>query len=256
MISYFRRRRRRALMARPFPTAWRAYVDKNVSAFARLDAARQAALLGHAQVLLVEKNWEGCGGLALTDEIRVTIAAQAARLLLGRPGDYFPTVRSILVYPSTVVERRESHRGGGIWEEDDQHSAGLATGRLGAIVIAWDAARHGARRPSDGHDVVLHEFAHELDYQDGHFDGAPPLASAAEYRAWSEALRPEFEKLQAAVEAGEQTVLDAYGATDPAEFFAVLTETFFEKPRELLERHPALYERLRQFYVQDPVRDA
>jgi Mlc titration factor MtfA (ptsG expression regulator) len=252
MFGFFRRRRRRAIREREFPREWRQVVERNVAAFGALGSAQQAELLGHALVLLEEKNWEGCGGLVLTDEVRVTIAAEAARLLLGRETEYFPTVRSILVYPGTITEPLDAHFGHEAAGEDLRHSAGIATGRLGAILLSWDAVQHGSAVHDDASNVVLHEFAHELDYQDGAFDGAPRLGSSARYRAWAGALQPEFDQHQAAVEAGRKTMLDAYGATNPAEFFAVLTETFFERPAKLRAEHPALYEQLRDFYRQDP----
>jgi Mlc titration factor MtfA (ptsG expression regulator) len=127
---------------------------------------------------------------------------------------------------------------------------------MGVIVLAWDSVRHSARTPDDGYDVVLHEFAHALDFEEGHFNGAPALDSAQEYRAWARALQPAFEQHQRAVDSGAKTLLDAYGAINPAEFFAVLTETFFERPMELKRKHPGLYDQLRHFYRQDPARPA
>lgn len=252
MFGFLRRRRRRAIRAREFPRAWRRCVERNVAAFGRLASAQQEELLGHAAVLLEEKNWEGCGGLELTDEIRVTIAAEAARLLVGRDTEYFPTIRSVLVYPGTIQEPLNTHLGHDLSVEDVRHAAGMATGRLGAILLAWDSVRQGSAVHDDAHNVVLHEFAHELDYQDGVFDGAPLLGKNSRYRAWASALQPEFDRHQAAVNSGEATFLDPYGATDPAEFFAVLTETYFERPDALRAEHPALYERLRDFYDPGP----
>lgn len=252
VLDFIRRRRRNRLRALPFPSEWRGYVDRNIPLFASLSATEQSKVLGHAQVLLAEKHFEGCGGLELTDEIRVTIAVQAARLLVNRDDDYFPTVTSVLVYPAAVAHRTTEHLGGGIVAEDEIPAAGLATGRLGAIVLAWDNVTRGLSDPTDAFDVVLHEFAHELDYQDRSFDGTPLLASRAAYSAWGRAMREEFEAHQSAVADGAHTVIDAYGATNPAEFFAVLTEHFFERPVELRDRHPSLYEALREFYRQDP----
>lgn len=244
-------RRRAKLRAQPFSAEWRAYVDRNIPLFARLGPAAQTEILGHAHVLLAEKHFEGCGGLELTDEIRVTIAVQAARLLLNREDDYFPTVTSILVYPVSVAHATTEDLGHGIWEESEIAAAGLATGNQGAIVLAWDDATHGLSEPDDARDVILHEFAHELDYQDRSFDGTPLLGSRAAYRAWGRAMQAEFAAHKSAVDAGARTVIDAYGATNPAEFFAVLTEHFFERPNELRDRHPTLYEALKEFYRQD-----
>ncbi len=252
VLDYLRRRRRKQLRAQPFPAHWRVYVTRNIPLFARLSPSDQAEVLGHALVLLAEKHFEGCGGLELTDEIRVTIAVQAARLLLNREDDYFPTVTSILVYPATITKPATAHLGGGIWEESEIAAAGVATGQRSAIILAWDDATHGLSEPGDGHDVILHEFAHELDYQDRSFDGTPLLESRAAYQAWGRRMQSAFAEHQTAVAAGGATVLDAYAATNPAEFFAVLTEHFFERPDELRSRHPDLYAALREFYRQDP----
>mgnify|MGYP002789078462 CR=1 FL=1 len=256
MFGLLRRYRRRRLGAHAPPTEWHRIAVTNVPAFANSSAAEQSAWLHHARILLHEKHWESTGGLELTEEICVTIAVQAARLLLGNPGDYFPDVRTVLIHPSTITQSGSRHEGGGIWSDHDRPAAGLATGRMGVIVLAWDAARHSARTPDDGYEVVLHEFAHALDFEDGHFNGAPALASSQEYRAWASALQPAFEVHQRDVGAGENTLLDSYGATNPTEFFAVLTEAFFEQPRELRSKHPALYEQLRQFFRQDPAQPA
>lgn len=256
VFDFFRRRRRNRLRAQPFPQGWRNYVDRNIPLFARLSAAEQSEVLGHAHVLLAEKRFEGCGGLEMTDEIRVTIAVQAARLLLHRDKDYFPTVKSVLVYPAAVAHERIEHLGGGIVEQSESAAAGLATGGLSAIVLAWDSVTHGLSEPGDARDVILHEFAHELDYQDRSFDGTPLLSTRAAYSAWARTMQSEFEALQTAVAKGQRTVIDEYGATNPAEFFAVLTEHFFERPDELRERHPSLYGLLREFYGQDPANAA
>lgn len=252
MFGFLTRRRRRAIRVRPVPDAWRRIAARNVTAFARLPAQTQDEWFGHAQVLLEEKHWEGCGGLELTDEIHVTIAMQAARLLLGRDADYFPSVLSILVYPTTLLRREEQHAGDGIWTEEDDELDGLAATDLGAIVISWDAVLDGIHDPGDGFNVVLHEFAHELDFQDGNFNGVPLMESGGQLARWKAALAPAYEELQADVEAGRGTFLDDYGATDPTEFFAVLTESFFERPAALRRRYPQVYEALKEFYGQDP----
>ncbi len=246
-----RERRRRRLRATPFPDAWRAIVEQRFPLFRRLVPEDQAELLGHIQVFLDEKKFEGCGGLEITDEIRVTIAAQACLLLLHREPHYYPRLVSILVYPQPYVAQSRERLPGGIVVE-------TPSGRLGeswvddVVVLAWDAVRAGASDANDGHNVVLHEFAHQLDQEDGTSNGAPILEHRTQYVAWARILGDEFTALRDAAERGRHTDIDPYGATNPAEFFAVVTEAFFERPDALRRRHPELYEELRTFYRQDP----
>jgi Mlc titration factor MtfA (ptsG expression regulator) len=252
MFSLFRSRKRARLRARPFPDAWRRIVERNVPVVCRLPPADRDELFGHMQVFLAEKHFEGCGGLELTDEIRVTIAAQACLLLLHRDTDYYPLLTSILVYPTTYVVPSEHALGDGIWEETDDELLGHTSRSLSALVLAWDSSLHGARGLDDGENVVLHEFAHQLDFESGGVDGTPALDSRQQYASWARVLGAEYEALRKASDAGRPSVLDDYGGENPAEFFAVATEAFFERPVELRAKHAALYEELRAFYQQDP----
>jgi len=227
-------------------------IETRVPVFSRLTADDQRELLGHARVLIEEKHFEGAGGLLMRDEVRVTIAAQAALLLLHRDTDYFPRLTSIIVYPTGYVAPDVKRADGGIWSEDDEALLGHTQRDLRALVLSWDDVRAGAADPGDGHNLVLHEFAHQLDFEDGSTDGTPLLESGADARAWAEVFGEELEALRRAADAGEYTVLDPYGAEDPAEFFAVATETFFERAAELAVRHPRLYDQLHRFYRQDP----
>jgi Mlc titration factor MtfA (ptsG expression regulator) len=217
---------------------------------ATLSPEDRAELEGHVQVFLAEKKFEGCAGLELDDEIRVTIAAQACLLLLHRETDYFPDLEVILVYPHTYVARTSTRFGGGLAVDDQQ--ARLGQSASGVVVLAWDAVRRGATDVHDGHNVTLHEFAHQLDQEDGVADGAPVLGKRAMYTAWARVLGAEFAQLVDDVDKHRRSDIDEYGATNPAEFFAVVTEMFFEKPVALQHRHPALYEQLSLFYRQDP----
>lgn len=255
VFGFLKRRRRRNLRARRIPPAWNSILTRNLPVFRRLPVADQVELLRHVQVFLAEKRFEGCGGLELTDEIRLTIAAQACLLLLHRETDYYPQLSAILVYPSTYLAHAERHLEGPIWEEGEEYRLGHTARQLGVLVLAWDAANRGAANPSDGQNVVLHEFAHQLDFEDYATDGAPALATRAEYLEWARVMSSEFNALRAAEEAGTPTVLDTYGATNPAEFFAVATEAFFERPSLLRARHPELYAELGRFFRQDPARD-
>jgi Mlc titration factor MtfA (ptsG expression regulator) len=251
VLGWFKRRRRSALRRRPWPPEWRAIVDKNVPYVARLPAADRAELEGHVQVFLAEKRFEGCGGLALTDEIRVTIAAQACVLLLHRDDDVYPNLRSILVYPTTYLVAGGRRTADGLVSDEAQARLGESW-RRDVVVLAWDSVLSGAADLHDGQNVVLHEFAHQLDQEDGAGDGAPILPRRSMYVAWARVLGHEFERLVHDAQTRHRSLLDRYGATNPAEFFAVATETFFEKPRQLRAKHPALYEQLQLFYRQDP----
>jgi Mlc titration factor MtfA (ptsG expression regulator) len=253
IFGLLKQHRWRRLRAQPFPKEWLATIKRNVAFFHRLSARDQAELLGHIQVFLAEKRFEGCGGLELTDEIRVTIAAQACLLLLHRKTNYFPRLLTILVYPSTYMAEEERHVEGPVWEEGRMARLGETGRQLGALVIASDAAKSGAADPSDGKNVVLHEFAHQLDFENYAADGTPALATREQRLSWREVMRIEFASLRAADETGIPTLLDTYGATDPAEFFAVSTEAFFERPCALRARHPKLYAELQSYFRQDPV---
>jgi len=245
-------RRREKLRAQPFDPAWLELLRRNFGVFSRLSATDRAELIGHIQVFLAEKHFEGCGGLVLTDEMRVMIAAQACLLLLHRETDYYPDLTSILVYPTGYTEESVRHVGGGIWEEGPEDRLGHTARGLGALVLAWDAASHGARDPSDGQNVVLHEFAHQLDFENMNADGTPALESHAQYLAWARVMSAEFNALRVAEASGQPTVLDGYGATNHIEFFAVATEAFFERPRALRSKHPELYAELHNFFRQSP----
>ncbi len=232
-----------------------AFIERNVGYYARLPAETQARLRDLVQVFVAEKQWEGCGGLVLSDEMKVTIAAQACLLVLELPHRLYQNVESIYVYPSTVVRpadeggvfvrRRELVVSGPIALYGEAHVRG-------PVVLAWDRVLHGGRRAHDGYNLVYHEFAHKLDMLDGHPDGTPPLASRQERARWHAVCERAFLDLRARSERGEASVIDRYGATNEAEFFAVVTEHYFEEPRELRAALPELYEVLSAFYRQDP----
>jgi Mlc titration factor MtfA (ptsG expression regulator) len=247
-----KRRRRNRLREKPFPPEWLRIIERNFPLYERLPAADQRELLGDIQVFLAEKHFEGCGGLEITDEIRVTIAAQACLLLLHRETDDYPRLDSILVYPSAYVAASVERYPGGIVGEGLSARLGEAWA-TGAVVLSWDDVRRGAADIHDGHNVVLHEFAHQLDQESGAAEGLPVLERRSMYVAWARVLGAAYERLRSDVARGRPTVLDSYGAKNPAEFFAVATECFFEKPVQLARHHPALYAELREFYRQDPV---
>src|SRR6184192_1406961 len=253
IFEFVKQQRRRRLRARPFPKEWLTLIQRHVVFFHKLSAGDRAELLGHVQVFLAEKRFEGCGGFAITDEVRVTIAAQACLLLLHRRTVYFPGLLTILVYPLTYMVEEKRQIGEHVWEEGTVSRLGETGRRMGSLVLSWGAVKHGAADPSDGKNVVLHEFAHQLDFENDAADGVPGLATREQQLAWAAVMRAEFASLRAADESCIPTLLDTYGATDPAEFFAVSVEAFFEQPHALRAHHPKLYAELQRYFNQDPL---
>jgi len=259
MFGFFKKRRRDRIRSRPFPSEWRDILQRHYSMYGRLPPSDRQELEGHIQIFLAEKQFEGCGGQAITDTVRVLIAAQACLLLLHRDTECYPRLHSILVYPSSYLAKTWHWEKGGIMVEGEQARGGESWPH-GTVVLAWDGAVAGAVELDKGRNLVLHEFAHQLDEEDGVADGAPLLGGPGfsqtlqRYRTWARVLSGEFQQLRRAAEEGRETVLDTYGARNPAEFFAVATESFFEQPGQLMERHPALYAELKEFYRQDPLR--
>lgn len=251
-MFWFKKRRRDRLKALPFPPAWSEIVDRNVPYQKILSQEDRRELRADMQVFLAEKSFEGCGGLTMTDEIRVTIAAQACILLLHRETDYYPLLQSVLVYPSSFVAARTESTGLGVIQESQSVLLGESW-QKGSVILAWDDVLRGASDIHDGHNVVFHEFAHQLD-QAGSGSGAPILPRRSMYVAWARVLGAEYAQLKKDSAAGRKNTFDAYGATNPAEFFAVATECFFEKADALRQKHPELYEELRLYYRQDPAR--
>lgn len=233
MLKAFRRRK---LRSSPFPEQWLRIIQDRCPFYRRLSEEDRRELQGHIQVFLAEKQFEGCGGFVIEEEHKVCIAAQACLLLLHRETDYYPDLRTILVYPAMYVVPTTHHIGGGVMHERHETRLGESW-RSGAVVLAWDAVYSGMTQPDSGHNVVYHEFAHQLDYEDGFADGAPLLghgeslfARRHRYAEWSRVMQEEFERLRARARRGEPDVLRDYGAVNPAEFFAVATESFFGKP--------------------------
>ena len=250
IFDFFAKRRREKLRAQPFSEEWRGVVRRNVPYVKLLSEEQQKELEGWIQIFGSEKSMEGCGGLDLTDEIRVTIAAQACLLLLGRDREPYPNIDVVLVYPKAFRAKTTSSEGG-VVVEGEQGRLGEASTR-GVLVLSWDDVLKGARDPKDGHNVVIHEFAHALDHEDGSSDGAPVLSQRGAYAPWADVLGREYEQLLDDEARQRKTIVDKYGATNPAEFFAVVTETFFEKPVQLKNKHPELYAQLARYYKQDP----
>lgn len=244
--------RRARLMKSHFPEQWLEYLRQNVRMYHHLTAEEQKKLRELIQVFLAEREWEGCGGLELDDEIKVTIAAHACILLLGIEHDYFSQVSSILVYPAAFQIPAEAHGQSGNVIEGDTPVLGEAWYR-GPVILAWDDVLAGGRGEQPGHNVVFHEFAHQLDFL-GSWENNDPSGKPLRkrWRRWQQVMTEEYHRLVRAAKHGKPTLLDKYGASNPAEFFAVATECFFEQPQLMQEFQPRLYDVMRDFYGQDP----
>jgi len=250
-MRLFKKWRRKRISARAFPLVWLAVVEKNVRFYRRLPPADKEELRRHILIFLAEKRFVGCGGLAITDEIRVTIAAQACMLLLHRKTDYYPGLRTILVYPAAYVARASRTLPSGVVEEGFDVRLGESWHR-GSVVLSWDDVRRDAADIHDGHNVVFHEFAHQLDSSRGRGDDSEVLQRRSTFIAWARVLHENYGKLQRDIGGNRPTLLGPYAGENPAEFFAVATEYFFERPKELQKIHPDLYQELKNFYRQNP----
>ncbi len=251
VLSFIRRWKRDKLREEPFPEAWHTHVERHLPAAKSLSAEEREDLEDLIRIFVEEKHFEGCGGLELTEEMRVAIAARACLLLLGMDIEApYPDLVTILVYPS-AYKSPQTRIEGGIVSEGDVARLGESWDR-GVVVLAWDAVLKGARDPKDGKDVVLHEFAHQLDQESGAADGAPVLDDASDYGPWARVFGKAFDAHVRATHKGARTVMDEYGATNPAEFFAVATEAFFERPALMRTKHPELYRELVAYYGRDP----
>jgi Mlc titration factor MtfA (ptsG expression regulator) len=243
MISLLRHLRRRSLLRRPFPAEWLAHLDARVPFFRTLSPELRAAFLDKLKVFAWEKEFIGAGGLTITDEIRVVVSATAVQLVVYLDLSYYDRLREVIVYPDAFKLPDRT----GVVLGEAKH--------WGSVILSWQAVLAGLRNPGDGHDTAAHEFAHVLDRADGAFDGTPKLRAYSHYHAWASVMSEHFRKLQDGSRQ-ERQVLDDYGGLNEAEFFAVATESFFEKPRQMREKTPDLYEELKRFYGWDPATGA
>lgn len=237
IFGWLRRRRARK---RPFPDEWRAILQAGAPFYRRLPAAARGRFEEALKVIVWTKHWEGARGMVVDDRVRVLVAAAAARLSMNLRPSHYPRLTEIVIHPTHYV-----HKDGKVVFGEAHH--------FGTIVLSWDAVLHGLQNPDDGHDTALHEFAHVLDAADGSFDGTPPLAMRA-YAPWAQVMSRSFLGLR---KKGPQrkSVLRRYGATNEAEFFAVASETFFEKPLQMRKKEPDLYAVLADYYGSDPAAD-
>ena len=248
---WWRRRQQRARAQAPFPDAWAKLLHDRLPFYRLLPEPVRVQLHGLTLNLVAEKQFVGCAGLNVNDEIRLTIAAQAALLLLNRDSDLYPEVQSILVYPDQFFAEHRVRDAAGVLSSERRLLSGESW-EQGKVIVSWRDVAQGAALVSDGYNVVLHEFAHALDHETGSANGMPLLPATMDARQWQRVFADAYERLCRQTDADEHTVIDPYGAESPAEFFAVATETFFELPVALRDAEPQLYQQLVQFYRVDP----
>ena len=251
-LPYWRSYQRKKIAQQPFRKEWRKIIQKRMPYFRKMPVDLQLQLKQLVQVFLAEKKFIGCNGVVITDEIRVTVAAQACLLLLNKKTNFYPKLQTILVYPRAFVKEQQTKDAAGV---QFTHKAVLAgeSWDLGKVVLSWQDTIEGAQIPDDGRNVVIHEFAHQLDQENGRANGAPILEKGQNYQCWSDVFSKQFELLKKDANTGKPSLFDYYGATNPAEFFAVASEVFFEKAEQFHYEHPKLYRQLQQYYQVDPI---
>ena len=242
-------KREEELRKKPFPKEWENVISKNFPMYNKIPRKLRDELNGDIQIFIDEKFFEGCNGFEITEEVKLLIAAQACTLLINRTNFVYPKVSGVLVYP-TVFYYKQAVLSESMRTEGETAVAGISYDS-GEVGLAWDQVLSGAMNGRDGHNVVFHEFAHQLDRESGETNGCPRLEvdDAAE---WVETVDKEFKDFIREIHHHHKDVIDDYGATNPAEFFAVTTETFFEKPYQLQKQHPQLFQRFLEFYKDDP----
>ena len=244
--------RRQRIRRQPFPPAWRDILRRRMPALAQMPADVQLQLKKLAQVLIAEKPFIGCAGLVVTDEMRVLVSVQAALLLLRRGAGYYPQLRQVLIYPGAFVVDRSNAGAAGLVHQERRALAGESW-QQGQVLLSWQDVLAGAADPHDGHNVVIHEFAHQLDQESGAANGAPWLREPARRARWAQVLGHEFQALQERLAQEESGLIEPYAATNAAEFFAVVSELFFEKPAELALAHRALFAEFCGYYGVNPM---
>ena len=250
LYFYLTRWRDQWLRSKPFPASWLSILAAGLPVYSSLSQEEQSRLHQLIQLFIARKRFYGCGGLIITDEMRITIAAQACLLLINKGWSVYPKLSSVLVYPTAFRVERDQHQPDGTVAVGRRNLLGESWSN-GRVILSWDDVENGVGDFTDGHNVVMHEFAHQLDAESGSTNGAPPLRRNS-YRSWATVFSENFENLRDRSLHRHKTVMDEYGTTNPAEFFAVATETFFEKPHQLYKKRPELYAELSQYYQLDP----
>lgn len=254
MFAFFRNRRRKKLLAEPFPSPWLKILERDVGHYPRLAPAEQARLREILRILIAEKEWEGARGQVITDQVRVVVAAYAALLLIGLPKhDYFSRVASVIVYPGGFEIPDQDEFG----LEDDTFPAIPAEGQSvhrGPVIVSWAHARREARNPLGGQNVVIHEFTHQLDDLNGLANGTPPLDDPAVAERWRRVMQRAFADHVQALDHGDDTFFTEHAGENETEFFADATETFYCAPSELKTVYPEIYDLFSAYFRVDPLR--
>jgi Mlc titration factor MtfA (ptsG expression regulator) len=248
MFMWGRIFRRKRLQQQPFPAEWEAMLLRNLAHYRLLDTEERLRLQDDTKIFVAEKSWEGCRGLTVTEEMKVTIAAQACVMLLGVEHDFFSNVRTVLLYPAGFMMPPEEE-----WYESESVEIDGQAVPQGPVILAWDTVLAEARDLSTGHNLVIHEFAHQLDFADGYLDGTFDMAEGPG-ALWSSVLTAAYKQLRADLRQGRNPFLGEYAATNKTEFFAVATERFFTLPLQLRHHHPSLYELMVAGFGMDPGR--
>jgi Mlc titration factor MtfA (ptsG expression regulator) len=238
-------------MSAGLPDELKTVILEDIPAAKRLPEPLRRELFSKTAVFMAEKSFEGCGGMVITDKVRAVTAANACLTILGRDSAFFPYLNMVLIYPGAFVAPETSGLQGQTFIHDETAKLGESWNR-GNVILAWDHITGDARGRHYSENVVVHEFAHQLDLENGIMDGAPEIKNKADRAEWTEVMRTEYEKLLSDIKRGRNEVIDAYGGTNPCEFFAVVSETFFDRPAELKDRRPRLYNTLKKYYKTDP----
>lgn len=250
LFNFFRDRRRRKLLAAPWPDVWQQILIRNVPYFFRLPANLQTKARDIARIMVAEKYWEGCAGFQINEEVQVTIAAQAALLLLGMDHDYYQRVMTILVYPSAFLTTRPDENTDDAFVPD-KAALGQAVFR-GPVILAWDDVLAKGRRPEGGENVVIHEFAHQLDFLDNTVDGVPPLASEKDRQEWLTIMNQALEAHRQALAERRRSFFTDQTAESVTELFAYASEAFYCIPMDLAAEYPEVFRLLQNYYRVDP----
>jgi Mlc titration factor MtfA (ptsG expression regulator) len=251
MLGWMRSRRRRLIRERPWPPEWTDILGRNVRQLRWLDEGEQDRLRAWVAVFIAEKRFEGCRGMTIDDEVRLSIAAQAGLIVLGMPDEFYDRLRSVLVYPGDyLVPRSTPLDGGGELEWQEPRLGETWSG--GSMVLSWPRVVEGGRLRDGPRSVVIHECAHAIDLLDGEIDGVPPLESAAARRSWVGRMAACRERFAEALDEGRFVAFDDYASEGPGEFFAVATECFFQDPHRLHRYDRDLYALMVEAWRQDP----